>query len=514
MTSTVKIEFKAEDYALLQSYQRQLKEQDKVIQKLKDTKTAVKDVEKGHEDSGRTGSNALTSYAAKTLSVVAATKVILDGVNAWRQANSELLKDADQIADKYDDLQRKFRVQSGLRGIGAEEAQTRINAIAISTATPVDKAYEAATSMVSAGFSEKEASSESLRNFLNVLSASNLRGKSPTDAGELATSLSSYLDANRMDKNAENVLKIGARIQGLSETNVTFAAMKDLAKVSAGFRDQLKTEEQIAAFASLTYVMPSESAAVSMAEMTKNLSIAKTQPNRVQALKAMGMTPADIDFQGEDFMTVMARLQKGFDSVPAEDAQGYKALLVEGANIKSLNQLLGDRQRIQRYIDLQKSIDKDPSQFNEVVGEATSGRNAAKVRMDTQLEILKGTKDQEQELYKRGLETQMRKRGDSELRINEAKKYFDYQTSIGSDPRAAAGLASNFVGYGESSLAFGAPLGFTNTNPEVIKKNAQEIENIVAPNKQGAIKVEVSNPVVIQEKRTSAKSASSSLASP
>lgn len=372
----------------------------------------------------------LASVAAGYVSVAGAAGLLIN-------ANRDIINQTDEVARKYDEIFRKFRVQSGLKGLEGDAARGRILEIAERQAFPSEQASNAATQLVSSGFSPAEASGGSLEEFLRILNASNVTGKE-VDPTELAKAISSYLESQGLAKNEKNVAMVGRRVQALFKgTNLQLPDLAELATVSEIFNGLLTVEEQLGTFSTLVQSIPAAEAKTGFRNFVLRLNtVTDDQKAKVKALDQLGLKKEDVDFVGEDLGTILDRLAVGLEQLPQEQRAPV------------LNQIFGERTIAvaQSMINRRKTIEESYGIQNNVKGfladvdEATSGRNAAERRATVRLERRRFAQDKQDSLKVKELNELEEKEGVSPFRRDINEKGYYTARYLGAEPDTALNL--------------------------------------------------------------------------
>lgn len=344
----------------------------------------------------RTQSNSFFKGMSSNLASMAAGYVSVAGAAAlWMNANRDIIQQADEVGAKYDEIFRKFRIQTGLRGIEGKQAQGRILEIAERQSMTSEQATGAATQLVSSGFTAQEASGGSLEEFLRILNASNASGKEVDSVG-LAKALAGYLDAQGLDKNEKNVALVGRSVQALfKDTNLQLADLQELAKVASVFKGKLSIEEQLGAFSSLVGPgRPGAEAKTGLRNFVLQSATASAQKEKVKSLDEIGLKPTDIDFVGENLDQVLDRLAEGLAKLPEEQRLPVLTKIYEKENAAVVQDLINNRDKITDSYAVQQNDEA----FMADVNEATSGRNAALRRLEVRKENRRFKEDRMEEL--------------------------------------------------------------------------------------------------------------------
>lgn len=317
------------------------------------------------------------------------------GVNTAVQGliatNRQYFAEVEEAAAKVFDIFQRFRVQSGLRGLEAEEAQGEIGRVALVRGVPLEQAGATATQLVSSGFSVDDAKGRALDSALKVLQASNL-ARPDVDPAQTIKAASSYLAAQGLEKNAQNLERVGVQFQRLFlATDVQLSDLQTFAPQSAGLAGLLSVEEQFAAFDIARGIAGQpESAAVFLRNFGATLGGSSESASAQAALEKLGLTSQDVDFVGENLGTVLDRLSEGLEALPEERRLGVLSQLFEKRGAPLAKALIRDRDKIDDLIATQKDV----AGFEDDVREASSGRNALLVRQQIRKELQLASEDQ------------------------------------------------------------------------------------------------------------------------
>ncbi|QDU03144.1 Phage-related minor tail protein [Gimesia chilikensis] len=447
MTNKIQMDLSVRDAQMVAAWKRSTQsvaafnaELDKIGQKQRRNRTQSNSFFKGM-------SSNLASMAAGYVSVAGAASLLIN-------ANREIIEQAEEAASKYDELFRKFRIQSGLRGIEGDKARERILEISERQAVTSEQGSGAATQLVSSGFSAQEASGGSLEEFLRILNASNASGKEVDSAG-LAKALSSYLDAQGLDKNEKNVALVGRSVQALfKNTNLQLADLQDLAKVSSVFKGKLSIQEQLGAFSTLVDSMPASEAKTGLRNFVLQSATASAQDEKVKTLDELGLKPTDIDFVGENLDQVLERLSNSLSKLPEEEQLPALTKIYEKENAAVVKSLIDKRGKVTDSYAVQQNDEA----FIADVNEATSGRNAALRRAEARRERRRFQEDQQDKLKKMEAEALMEAEGASPFRRDLNLKGYDWARYLGADPDTALNIMNPWS-WGSASEEVDEALG-------------------------------------------------------
>jgi hypothetical protein len=381
MTAKAEFELTANDQSAKAAWDRQQNAINAVIArigKMEEAQNKAKTSQDGFFSKGVVG---LASMAAGALTFEKA----LSGVIS---ANSEMIKQAEQATLKYDEMFRKFNVQSAKRGLEGAKNQNRILNAAEVNAFSSNEASAVATQLVSSGFSADEATGGSLDIMLKTIAASNLQGG---DVTKLTESVTQFLTSQGQDLNAENLTRALVGAQRLFEgTNLQLADLSQLAGKGVGFQGRASSQEVLAAFDVGRQVYGADTASTGLKIFGERLMGASEDDQRKDLLKRMKLKPEDVDMIGESFQTVLERLKGGIESLPEEQRKGVldKFFGGEGAGFAQL--LINDPEKIAQNV----AIQNDTAGFDAAVEENTSGKAAATRRAQVRQERLAAERDQ------------------------------------------------------------------------------------------------------------------------
>jgi myosin heavy subunit len=335
----------------------------------------------------------VTGAVAAYASVTAAVGTIGAALRQVIEVNRQFTEEAEQAGRVYDKIFRQFRIQADLRGLEGKEAQNRILDIGEQTGFTEEQATSAATALVSAGVSAKDASGGALKEFIGILNAQGLRDEDPR---QYAEAIAQYLNSQGMEVNEANVRAVGIKLQSLKDTKFKLTDLPQLAQIGSGLQGRLSVDEQFATIATLGDSLGANIASTQMRDIFKNLEVAAGKEDAVKALKEIGLTPDQVDFQGEDFSQVMSTLGKALESVSPERQTVVLGKLVEGTNIGTFRLMQAEMARIQgRAGNLNQT-----EVYDADVAEGSSGRDAAQNRQALRRRRILAERDQLGDLLK------------------------------------------------------------------------------------------------------------------
>lgn len=371
---------------------------------------------------------------------------ILGAWSLWKSANEEILQQAHETSLAYDDLFRKFNIQSGLRGMEGKAAKEEILNVAERRAVTEETAAKGMTQLISSGLPVDEVVKGGAGDeFLQGLNAMNQRGAG-VDATGLAAAAASFMNAMGVQKNAagmrETMSSLYATFLG---TNIQLPDMQQYAAKAGGMKGKLTFKELMAA-GSIHRDLGIQSAesASGLEGLVSQAGTAGASNDKVEALKSIGLKPTDIDFIGENLDTVLGRLQSGLNTIPEEQRESVMKKVFEQSGVKFLKPLLESRGTIQERISAMDNAD-----YAGAVAESERGPNAAAVRQDVAQRRRREKSDQLTQLRIRELVAMSEEAGYSPANIQLSKTEFESNISAGFSPKAAAQSAFGKTVFGQ-----------------------------------------------------------------
>lgn len=431
MSAKAEVEFSATDAGVLRLIQRQEQQFGKLDRKLDA-------VEKSSRKAAKSGGDGFAKFGEAVkgvgLSLVGGGS-LLAGLELIQGANRKVIEQATEIAARYDEANRKWMVQTGLKGIENADAQLRIAQISIGNAQDVIGGQELATQLVSSGFSSEQASGDSLDAMQDVLASMNQSGHN-VDKASLGKAMAGFLTANQLELNGANLRKYGGGLKNLFDgTNVQLDDLPALGKEAGALKSALSPQEQLAAAAVLKTQgsQDGSSSATNLRNVVGRLQTASASDTAGPALERLGLKPGDVDFVGERLEEVLGRLEKGFQSVPEEERAGIAKQLVSEAGIASLQTLMDNRGTFRKNIESQADL----SGFESSVEIAQSGVNAANTRLKGQAEVDRLAQYQADEIIEASLAQALREQDFSQAAIDLNASAYQKQRYLGMSPDMA-----------------------------------------------------------------------------
>ena len=367
------------------------------------------------------------------------------------QSGQDFSQKGLEASRSWDQVWREFAGQSELRGTALDEAEKRVRKIAQEVGMDLEQSVQAATQLVSSGFSAQEASGDSLREFLKGIVGSNVAGRKDIDPKLLAMSASSYLAAQGMDKTSKNLQEVMQRVQGLYKaTNIQLQDFNDFARESASLKGILDIPTQLGAFATLRDVMSSEESSTGLRNVVQRMRTAGGDNAKTEGLAMLGLKPSDVDMVGEDFLQSLQKLSDGLKRVAPEKQDIALKKIFEERGLAIAKILIQSIQKVDDYVKKQieqaKSYEKDV-QFG---GE---GINAAERRQKAEAAAFhKNSGQDQQELYMTELQQYMREKKFSPAYIDSAVSAINglrYVTGMSAKDSAKTVLGTMDLGNGE-----------------------------------------------------------------
>lgn len=265
----------------------------------------------------------ILGFVGKWASVGVAVSAVTSEINRQYEALKRLREEKNAATNTVDEVWNRFQVQAGLpNGPRADQVRNQLlSIIATRKAGPV-QGLQAAEQLGSAGASVQDILGGGLDEFLQLITASNAAGQD-VNVPQLAQAMVKFLAANGKQPNREGMRGTSLAIQQLfGGTNLQLSNLARFAPEAGKIASfsHLAPEDQLAVYSQFLGTMDESTAAVAFRGGVSRLATAGAVPERVSALKSLGLKPGDVDFQGEDFFTVLDRLRKGFGGVKPEQA--------------------------------------------------------------------------------------------------------------------------------------------------------------------------------------------------
>ena len=376
-SSKVELVFTSEDKAIVATLQKMDRALDATVVRLNKVEQAGK---KSSESVISGFGGMLTKFTSVGGAIAGATASLV----AYNAQLGKSRAESDKLSLSLDEMKRVFNVQAGLSGKAGEKAQQQIQNIAGEAAFSIEDANKGAVQLASSGFSADQASGGSLRELLQGMAASNLRG---TDPAEVAKSAAQFLAAQGLEKNQKNLRELLQSSQRLfKSSDFQVSDLSQLAGKSVNFQGKLSPSEILGSFDVLRNVQGADTASTGLKVFGERVMGASEDDQRKAILKRMKLTPADVDLTGENIITVLERFSKGMENIPEAQRKGTLQRFFGSEGAASAEVLIRDRAKIGEAI----STMSDGKAYEADIREATGGEAAARRRMETMREKLLG----------------------------------------------------------------------------------------------------------------------------
>ncbi len=375
-----KLKFSADDTEVSQAWRKQFEHLDRLERKLDSAgKHAQASAAKGEK-----------SFLSWGLAIDTATKAIQTFAAEAEAANRATLDSAKQSAQatrSWDANLRKLGRQSSIYDQGAlESLGKQISAIARDNNFTRDQAMAGAIDLVSRGFAPDDVIQGGVLNeLLGNMLAMNREGTDPT---QHIGAMTAILNAFGKELTAENLREAGQQIWGgFKGTSLQAEHVARSAAVATGWRSFTDgtLEEFVASQAVLSNVLldPGQQA-TALQNVSANFATARSQPNKVRALREAGLTPDKVDFQGEGegwlpFLDLMAGVKS---RMSPEEWNAWSATMVEKSNVPGFTALIEGRDEIRERL----AFAGDREAYERDVNFGRGGEDAAARRAEANVE--------------------------------------------------------------------------------------------------------------------------------
>lgn len=409
---------------------------------------------KGTQDAARGYAKVGQSIKGVALRIAGPAGIIA-GLAAWSRANARVIREAEDIGRKYDEVSRKFQVQSGLAGGKLQEANQQIARIGAGRGFQPEVAAKIATQLVSSGATPEQASGPLLNEFLKQLNAGNAAGRD-VNPQELAKAAVSFLNSQDLAVDANNLARVGRPTQRLFRAkNIQVADLAELSKEAASLKGALTIDEQLATFAELTQTQPAAKAAVGLRNFVGRLQTAGAQEGKVKALERLGLRPEDVDFVGENQGQILKRLSTGLEKIPEGQRKAALSKIFgeEGTAIAST--LIGGRKNVAEAVATARNV----KGFDQDLAVAEGGLAFAERKIDAQAEVRRIRENEGGAIVRKAIQADLDRVGAAPILRELSGTLFDVSRSFGASPETA-GRISVFgaSGYVEPAISNAAQL--------------------------------------------------------
>lgn len=312
---------------------------------------------------------------ATSVGTLAATYVGLGTVlNQVWQSQQEINRRADEGILKYDELNRRLRVQGGLTALQGQQAQERLTQIALRTGVDYQTAARGAEELVSQGFNVEQGTGTALERLLQTMQATNAR---PEDIKLLAQSYSALLAGTGQEKNTASLEDVSRAVQRTFKgTPLQAPDLMALAPKVQGVSQAVPWQEALAQFAVMREKATPDVAATALKLFWERLQTASGTKSSEDALARLGLNADQVDAIGEKPAEVLDLLAKALDNLPKPEQAGVLKDLFGQEAMAAASGLLRDRAKVQEYLALQG----DEAGFQQDVAVRAAGPAAARTR--------------------------------------------------------------------------------------------------------------------------------------
>lgn len=348
---------------------------------------------KSQESLGKYLKGQLKHWASYATAVGAATKA----VTALVEANKKVRGEEADVTFTLDTQFRRLQVQGQMDDTRAAAARAQVFDIAERQAAAPETVALVAKQLISSGFDTGAVIEGGIaEEMVKGMQASAMKGDEQASPEQFTEAVTQFLLAQTGKQEGEQ-LSAGEQAQALSfdrlsqavrETqglflrrNIQFADLGELAKAAPALsRAGLDMTTQLAAFTKMRDVLDAEEAATALRNIAVRMQTSGASKEKTAALAEIGLTPADIDMEGESFEEALSRLRDALANAgPAKQAEALKKLFEERGG-------LGASVLIQNVEDIAKYRREatDTSAFDLALKNATEGFAAGKRREETQ----------------------------------------------------------------------------------------------------------------------------------
>jgi hypothetical protein len=461
MAQKIEFELAANDTSARSAWERQQKSIDSVIQKLGKLEEASATAGKKQEGWLAKGAGQLAGMAAGYLSITSA-------IGSAIEAQAEMARQADQAALKYDELFRKVNVQAGTLGVAGEAGKARLTDVAIANAATVEESTAIARALAGSGFNAEQATGGALDAVLKAQAAMGQQGEGK--GALIAESIAKYMNALNIPMTGENMRSVMVASQQSAKAGFgKFEDMSQLAGKVGGFAGKASSQDIMAAFnIGLLNSASADTASTGLKIFGDRLMGAKGDKEREGQLKKAGLKPEDVDFIGEGFDTVMERVGKAVEAMPASDRAPWmqKMFGTEAAGFSG--KLLENRGRMDEF----RAVMGNEAGFAADVAEMTSGKAAQRRRQEMIDERDAAARDTGFEEKLRSVRRRDRDSGEMPLSTDVATKVARLGRYLGLSDETALSLS-----FGGDPMNPARPTGATAkglADAEALKKSAYE----------------------------------------
>lgn len=353
------------------------------------------------------GVNQVAGIASGWFGIQAAVAQAVSEVENFLEANAKAAKSSEDAAKRQERDRKRIQVQSGQGPLAAEEAQGRLRTIAQETATSNADMTDIATMLLSSGADVKTATGGGAKSIAEFVKAQALKGNQ-VNTEQFTDSITAFLAGQGKDLNDETIGTLVKQLQsqGIKETKFKIPDLKYWAQEAQSLQKVggMSQEDILALAGATSGAVGAEHGARQVREIVKNLAVAGSQPDRVKALKEIGLKPEDVDMKGEGYDVAIERIRKGLDKIPEGKRAGILNKLVEGANIGEFYAIAEGVEKISKV----KQGLGDSKAYEQDVKTMTTGRDAAETRLQNSKENIDADRQGYSQLYRDAFEAAMK----------------------------------------------------------------------------------------------------------
>lgn len=419
----------------------------------------------------------MQKWSASLTQTLAGYVSITGAISKIISLNEQLLKQADEYANKQDRLSRAFAIQAGMNAIQGKAAQASINAEAVRAGIGVEKAAGAATQLVSSDFTPAQAQGPALRELLGAMAAA---GDKEGDPEKFALSVSQLIAAANLSKSSKSIRRVGQDIYALKKGgNLNAEDMEFIAPKIQGFINQGGTlEEGLATFTAMKDTTNREQAATASKIMWERLMGANGRKVG-DHLKKIGLKATDVDFIGETQTEVATRIRDAIAKLPKEKQQpAIQGIFGNDAG----SAVTGYLSRIDRVQELLKAQSNSQG-YDDAIGTVRQGRDFVAKQQAVRRELQITGKADDVTSVLDELEMANREAGVSEFRIQARRFMANTSRYLGMSGEQSASFMLNYGESGQKAFAEAASTvargkgedlaGFSNDTLEKIRELMQ-----------------------------------------
>lgn len=328
------------------------------------------------------------------------------GAAAWKQIASavkDTLEEMARVNIDYDKMSRKFGIQGGLSDADRKRQSRLVGKVATDAAVDISKAFEVSTQLSSSGFADP-VNNGTLDTALALMQGSNqIEG----DVAGFVKGSGQFLNAFGRKKDRASLSELGVRMAGLfKSTDVQAADLTEFAKAAPVLSGaNISMGDSLSLLTALRESMNAGEAATGVRNVVSMLQTSGANQTAVKALQSVGLTPDQIDIQGEGVTTSLNRLKMATGRLGEADRAQVLTQIFGRENTAAAGILLNSTDKLAGYNKMQ--VDAAP-QFAADVQTARQGLAAADIR-NSNLQIMDATMESDR-LLKETIARQDRER--------------------------------------------------------------------------------------------------------